>query len=243
MKLKLIYAKADNGVIGRDGKLPWHLPEDLAHFRKMTMGCVVIMGRKTWDSLVGPLSGRINIVISTRPLDPVLHSGVYRVCSTTEAIKLARKLSGDSQPAWVIGGGHIYAQLLQYADGVVVTEIHDFFEGDVYAPELGPEWHEQSRSDHTSKLRGASYSIVEYGRRKPAAKQTKLAHVRRIGKYIAWLALVQLVAWAPPVLLWLGAITEGIAVFLNTILTTGGAMAFVHLASRFPIKRFINPKE
>lgn len=246
MKLNLIYAKSANGVIGRHGGLPWHLPEDMAHFRKLTMGCVVIMGRKTWDSLARPLPGRTNIVISTHLLEPVLHSGVYRVCSTTEAIQLARKLSGDGQPAWVIGGAQIYAQTLPYADGVFVTEIRESFEGDVYAPELGPEWHEQTRSAHTSKQAGLRYCLIEYGRRKPAAKQarlTKLTHVKRIGKYIAWLVLVQLVAWAPAILLWLGAVSEGVAALLNIILATGGAMAFIHLASQFPIKRFVNPKE
>ena len=104
MKLGLILARARNGVIGRDGGMPWHLPEDLAHFKKVTMGCPVIMGRKTWDSLpprFRPLPGRANIVV-TRQADWQAE-GAARAASLSEAMILC---SGASR-AWVIGGAEI----------------------------------------------------------------------------------------------------------------------------------------
>jgi len=142
MRLNLIYARAANGVIGKDNQLPWHLPEDLAHFKRHTSGCPVLMGRKTWDSLpprFRPLPGRRNLVL-TRQSD--WHAeGAERCDSLDDA--LAR--CADAPEVWVIGGAQLYAQALPHAQRVVVTEIDQAFEGDAFAPELGAVWRETDR--------------------------------------------------------------------------------------------------
>lgn len=165
MAIQLIYARAANGVIGNDNTMPWHLPEDLAHFKELTRGCAVIMGRKTWDSLpprFRPLPGRTNIVV-TRQTDwqpePVSDK-VVRAASLEEALKLGQALSPD---VWVMGGAQIYAQALPLAQAVEVTEIGRDYEGDAYAPELGAEWQPVSRSEHVS-AKGLPYSFVRFER-------------------------------------------------------------------------------
>ncbi|MBH2044773.1 MAG: dihydrofolate reductase [Comamonadaceae bacterium] len=160
MEVALIYARAANGVIGRDGTMPWHLPEDLAHFKKLTLGHPVIMGRKTWDSLperFRPLPGRTNIVITRQP---DWHAdGVQRASSLREALQFC----APSETAWVIGGAQIYAQALPLAHRVEVTEIAHNADGDAHAPELGPEWIEAARENHTSAS-GLPFSFVRYMR-------------------------------------------------------------------------------
>ncbi len=158
MPLHLIYARAANGVIGRDNQLPWHLPEDMAHFKQLTQGCPVVMGRKTWDSLsprFRPLPGRTNIVV-TRQADWQA-DGAQRAASLADA--LAPWDAG--QMVWVIGGAQIYAEALPLADCVEVTEIDKNFDGDAYAPTLGPEWAESARSSHVS-TNGLPFSFVTY---------------------------------------------------------------------------------
>jgi dihydrofolate reductase len=160
-RFHLIYARAANGVIGRNGTLPWHLPEDLAHFKRTTLGCPVIMGRRTWDSLpekFRPLPGRTNIVITRDPSWQI--DGVLRADSLEQACSFC---VGDSD-AWVIGGAQIYAQALPLATSVVVTEIHRDFEGDAYAPELGAEWQEATREAHVAAS-GLPFAFVSYTRR------------------------------------------------------------------------------
>lgn len=158
IKLGIIYARARNGVIGKDNAIPWHLPEDLAHFKATTLGAPVIMGRKTWDSLppkFRPLPGRRNIVITR---DAAWHAeGAERAGSLDEAVALC----GDVARAWVIGGAEIYRLALPRADLAVVTEIEAEFEGDAYAPELGPAWRETARERHLSKT-GLDFSFVTY---------------------------------------------------------------------------------
>ncbi|MDP2261623.1 MAG: dihydrofolate reductase [Hydrogenophaga sp.] len=158
--LKLIYARAANGVIGRDNQLPWHLPEDLAHFKRTTLGCPVIMGRKTWDSLppkFRPLPGRLNIVVTR---DAAWRADGAAVAHSLEA---ARALCPPDSVAWVIGGAQIYAQALPLAREVVVTEIARDFEGDAFAPSLGAEWQESARDSHTSAS-GLPFAFVTYTR-------------------------------------------------------------------------------
>jgi dihydrofolate reductase len=165
MKLGLIYARARNGVIGKEGGLPWHLPEDLAHFKQVTLGCPVIMGRRTWDSLperFRPLPGRINIVVTRQPHWSV--QGVLRAASLPEAVALC---AGEPQ-AWVIGGAEIYAQALPLAHCVEVTEIDADFEGDAFAPRLGPPWREVARTRHRSAT-GVEFSFVSYRKTDPGA--------------------------------------------------------------------------
>jgi dihydrofolate reductase len=158
MKLGLIYARSRNGVIGKDGQLPWRLPEDLAHFKALTMGCPVIMGRKTWDSLppkFRPLPGRRNIVI-TRQADWQA-AGAVRAGSLDEAVALC----GDAPLAWVTGGTEIFNQSLAIAHVAEVTEIDADFEGDTPAPVLGPEWQETARERHVS-AGGLPFDFVTY---------------------------------------------------------------------------------
>lgn len=155
-QLHLIFARAANGVIGNNGTLPWHLPEDLAHFKRTTLGCPVIMGRKTWDSLppkFRPLPGRTNVVI-TRQTDWAV-PGALRADSVENALQLCA-----GQPdAWVIGGAQIYAQALPLARTAVVTEIDTQVEGDAFAPTFGPDWQETARERHVA-TNGLHYSFV-----------------------------------------------------------------------------------
>lgn len=137
MKLHLIFASARNGVIGNKGSMPWHLPEDLAHLKKTTMGCPVIMGRKTWDSLpprFRPLPGRLNIVVTRQSQWQA--QDALRAGSLDEAVSICASHAN----VWVLGGAEIYAQALPLASTAVVTEIDADFDGDAYAPQFGPQW-------------------------------------------------------------------------------------------------------
>ena len=148
MPINLIFARARNGVIGKDNQLPWHLPEDLAHFKRTTLGQPVIMGRKTWDSLppkFRPLPGRTNIVV-TRQAD-------WQAPGATVAHSLAQaqSLCDPQQDAWVIGGAEIYAQALPYARKAIITEIDLTVEGgDAFAPQFAAPWQETQREEHVS---------------------------------------------------------------------------------------------
>ena len=157
-RLHLIFARAANGVIGKDGGLPWHLPEDMAHFRRLTTGHPVIMGRKTWDSLppkFRPLPGRTNIVVTRQPL---WHAqGALRADSLKEALALCPA----GADVWVIGGAEIYREALPLARTAVVTEIAADFEGDAHAPAFGPQWRETARDPHTA-ANGLAFSFVTY---------------------------------------------------------------------------------
>jgi dihydrofolate reductase len=178
VKLHLILARASNGVIGHSNTLPWHLPEDMAHFKRTTMGCPVIMGRKTWDSLppkFRPLPGRLNVVVTHQP--DWQASGALRAGSVAQALQLCSQHAQEEgamvnhtqvdctpvKNAWVIGGAQIYAQALPLAHSAVVTEIEQAFEGDAFAPTFGPDWAETARERHTA-ANGLAYSFVTYTR-------------------------------------------------------------------------------
>ncbi len=158
MKLHLIYARAANGVIGKDGVMPWHLPEDLAHFKRTTLGNPVIMGRKTWESIptrFRPLPGRTNVVVTRQ--QGWAAEGARVAHSLPEALALC----GTVSDTWIIGGAEIYAQALPQASTAVVTEIDATFEGDAYAPQFGPGWREMQREHHISST-GLKFSFVTY---------------------------------------------------------------------------------
>jgi dihydrofolate reductase len=158
MKLHLIYARARNGVIGKDNQMPWHLPEDLAHFKRVTLGQPVIMGRKTWDSLPSrfrPLPGRLNIVVTRR--SDWRSDGALRAASIGDAMRLC----SDVPDAWIMGGAEIYRQAEPLASTAVVTEIDADFEGDAFAPELGAQWQEVQREQHTTTS-GLGFAFVTY---------------------------------------------------------------------------------
>ncbi len=162
MPICLIYAQAANAVIGKDGTMPWHLPEDLAHFRQQTQGTAVVMGRATWDSLPArfrPLPGRTNIVVTRNPAWQA--EGAIVAHSLPEALAEGAR---HSATVWVIGGAQVYAQALPLADAVVVTHIHQDFDGDAFAPTLGQEWQAVQRHDTTS-AQGLPLSFVRYERR------------------------------------------------------------------------------
>ncbi|GAB4348250.1 MAG: type 3 dihydrofolate reductase [Immundisolibacter sp.] len=159
----LVVAAARGGVIGRDGALPWHLPADLARFRRLTLGRAVIMGRATFDSIGRPLPGRLNIVLSRREGFTV--PGVEVVSSLAEAYRLTAAHGG---PAMVIGGAAVYAQTLGDASTVELTEVHADLAGDTHFPPLGADWREVAREDHPADARNAyAYSFVTYRRRLP----------------------------------------------------------------------------
>lgn len=165
MRINLIFARAANGVIGRDGKLPWHLPEDLAHFKRHTAGAPVIMGRKTWDSLpprFRPLPGRRNLVVTR---DPAWQAeGAERAAGLQQALALCSEQ--DAAEAWVIGGAQLYALAEPLAARALVTEIASDFEGDALAPAFGAGWRETGREAHVSST-GLGFSFVTLERDLP----------------------------------------------------------------------------
>jgi len=157
-RLHLIFARAANGVIGKDNALPWHLPEDMAHFKRTTLGYPVIMGRKTWDSLppkFRPLPGRPNIVV-TRDAHWQAEGAIR-----AHSLEAAMAVCPAGSDAWVIGGAEIYAAALPLADTAVVTEIAQDFDGDAFAPAFGPSWREISREHHTG-ANGMPFAFVTY---------------------------------------------------------------------------------
>jgi dihydrofolate reductase len=161
MRLGLIYARARNGVIGQRGQLPWHLPQDLAHFKAVTQGCPVVMGRKTWDSLPArfrPLPGRRNIVVTRQPQWSA--EGAERAASLPQALQLCE----GAAHAWVIGGAELYAQALPYADVIEMTLIDADFDGDAHAPSLADEWVETARQTQTT-TEGMRFDFVTFERR------------------------------------------------------------------------------
>ena len=155
-RINLIYARASNGVIGKDNTMPWHLPEDMAHFKALTAGHAVIMGRKTWESLpprFRPLPGRRNVVL-TRQADWA-QAGAERAADLAQALALC----GDAQEIWVMGGAQIYALAEPLAQRIELTEIDRSYEGDAWAPELGAGWRETARLPGVS-AQGLAYSFV-----------------------------------------------------------------------------------
>ncbi|MGO4383266.1 dihydrofolate reductase [Specibacter sp. RAF43] len=140
----MIWAQTNQGVIGRDGGMPWRLPEDLAHFRRVTLGHPVVMGRKTWASFpekFRPLPGRTNIVVTRQAgwAGTPEASGAVVLDSVAEALVEAQ-LSPGGNEVWVIGGGQIFDQVLAETNVAVVTVINTDVPGDTQAPVLGPEW-------------------------------------------------------------------------------------------------------
>jgi dihydrofolate reductase len=155
-RVNMIYARAANGVIGANGTLPWRLPEDLAHFRRTTIGAPVIMGRKSWDSLppkFRPLPGRTNIVVTRQP--DWQEAGAHRAGNLQEALALC----AAEAEVWVIGGARIFAEAAPLAQRLVLTEIERDFDGDVHAPVLGAGWQETARESHVS-ADGLPFSFV-----------------------------------------------------------------------------------
>ena len=160
MQLNLIVAYARNRTIGRDNTLPWKLPGDLAHFKRTTLGCPIVMGRKTWDSLGRPLPGRRNIVIT--PDANKAFAGAECFTSLPQALETLK----DAERVFIIGGAQIYQQALPLAHRVVATEIQADIEGDaVFEPLDKAVWLETSRLPQPAE-NGLAYDLVEYHRLK-----------------------------------------------------------------------------
>lgn len=160
MALGLIWAQAHNGVIGHDGDMPWYVPEDLAHFKELTRGHPVIMGRRTWQSLqVQPLPGRLNIVISRGDLE--LPAGVELAHSIDEALAIAD--ASGAELVWGIGGATLYNALIAHADRIELTELDLAVEGETVAPEIGEEF-ARTEGDWQQSREGANYRFVSLTR-------------------------------------------------------------------------------
>lgn len=157
-RIYLVAAVAANGIIGKDGKLPWHLPEDLKHFKRVTMGHPVIMGRKTWESLKGPLPGRENIVITRQTGYDAPGAAVAR------SLEAALALCAGESLACVIGGEQVFKDSLPVATGLVMTEIQQDFEGDTRFPDYDrSQWQEKQREAHAA-ANGMRFDFVLYER-------------------------------------------------------------------------------
>ena len=159
--VSLIWAQARGGVIGVAGRLPWHLPEDLALFRELTTGSTVVMGRRTWESLperFRPLPGRTNVVLTTDAGWSA--DGARRAGSVDDVLERDDDL-------WVIGGGAVYAAFLPHADRLVVTDIDLDVDGDTWAPPIGAAWTAVRRDPaegwHASSS-GPRYAVTTYAR-------------------------------------------------------------------------------
>ena len=165
MRVNLIYARARNGVIGRDNTLPWHLPEDMAHFKQATAGAPVIMGRKTWDSLpvkFRPLPGRTNLVVTRQAAWRA--DGALTAAGVEQALLLCANLLPAPADVWIIGGAQLYASALPMAQRAVVTELAQDVEGDTFAPVLDALWHETTRDEQVSR-NGMRFAFVTYNKR------------------------------------------------------------------------------
>jgi dihydrofolate reductase len=163
----LIWAQAHDRVIGADGGLPWHLPEDMALFRRLTTGSTVVMGRRTWESLperFRPLPGRTNVVLTSDPAWSA--DGAHRAGSVADVL-------GAHESLWVIGGGAVYAAFLPHADRLVVTDVDAAVDGDTWAPAVDGAWQRVARTPEdgwsVSAVGGLRYAVTEY-RRSPGGR-------------------------------------------------------------------------
>jgi dihydrofolate reductase len=152
----IIAAVSQNNCIGKDGSLPWHLPEDMKHFKELTMGHPVIMGRKTWESIpekFRPLPGRLNVVVTRQP-DYALPEGVEHAASLDDALTVH-----TAEDVFVIGGATVYADAMPKADRLEITRVEQTVDGDTFFPEIAStEWREIARQPHEG------FAFVTYDR-------------------------------------------------------------------------------
>lgn len=171
MLISLVVAVADNGVIGREGALPWHLPDDLRHFRELTIGKAVLMGRRTHESIGRALPGRLNLVMS-RELSPV--ADVHVVQTLQQARERTLAYGGEDAELCVIGGAQLYDLTLRQARRIYLTQVHANVTGDVYFPgyqpqasegaKMGAGWRQTARRWHAPDARhayGMSFVTLE----------------------------------------------------------------------------------
>jgi len=160
-QISLIAAMAENRVIGRDNQLPWRLPADLKHFKALTVGKPIIMGRKTWESLPGLLPDRPHIVVTSD------QSYQAEGCTVTHSIEEALTAAGDVSEVMIVGGGAFYQQMLPQADRMYLTLVHTEIEGDAYFPEYDvADWQEIEREGHDPDDKNAyAYSFITLERK------------------------------------------------------------------------------
>lgn len=154
----LVAAVAENGVIGAHGKLPWYLPEDLRHFKQVTTGHPIIMGRKTWESIGKPLPNRTSIVISRRP------GYVAPGAQVASSLDGALALCPGRESVFVIGGNEVFRAALPRAAGLILTEIHRDYEGDVRFPEFDRHAWKETRRESRVAANGIRFDFVWYAR-------------------------------------------------------------------------------
>jgi dihydrofolate reductase len=164
--ISIIVAMAKNGVIGRHNRLPWRLPADLAHFKSVTMGKPMVMGRKTWESLPGVLPGRRHIVV-TRDRD-------YRAegCTLVHSLEQALEAAGEVPEVMIVGGGTLYKEMLPRADRLYLTLLDTELDGDAHFPEIDfADWRELFRENHLPDERNAfGYTFLELERSESPAE-------------------------------------------------------------------------
>lgn len=158
MRLSLIAAVADNGVIGIKNQLPWKLPADLQHFKKITMGHPIIMGRKTFESIGRPLPGRRNIVLSR-----IKHFSIPG-CEVVSTLEAALEKLKEAEEVFIIGGESVYKEAMPFAQKLYITQVHAQVEGDTFFPKWEQsKWIEVSREDHEEDEENEySYSFIAY---------------------------------------------------------------------------------
>ncbi len=156
----MIAAMAKDRVIGKDNKMPWHLPADLQHFKKTTMNSPIIMGRKTYDSIGRPLPGRLNIVLS-RDTDLKIDG-----CSVVNSPQQALELTADAEQVFITGGAYLYEHFLEQADRLYLTLIDASFDADTYFPDYSQyDWKESEREDFTADEKNPhNYSFITLDR-------------------------------------------------------------------------------
>ncbi len=180
MIVSVIAAVAENGVIGKDGALPWRLPDDLRRFKALTMGKPIIMGRRTWESIGRPLPGRTSVVLSRH--GRIGHPGVV----THSSLDAALAALAAAEEVLVIGGAALYAEAMPRADRLYLTEIHAAVEGDTrFPPWDRSRWRELRREEHPADpAHPMSFSFTVWARRGPEKKMTGYPLRRLVRAYI-----------------------------------------------------------
>ncbi|MFB0948388.1 MAG: dihydrofolate reductase [Spirosomataceae bacterium] len=161
--LSMIVAVAENGVIGNDNQLIWRLSNDLKNFKRLTTGNVIIMGRKTFDSIGKPLPNRINIVVTRN--EGLEIPGCEVANSIEEALKIALQLKTETQKVFIIGGENIYRQTIDSVSTIYYTKVHASPEGDAFFPELSDGWKETERTSFKSDTKNDfDFDVILYAR-------------------------------------------------------------------------------
>ena len=160
MTITIVVAISENHAIGKDNKLLWYLPNDLKHFKEITSGHTVIMGRKTYESVGKPLPNRRNIIITRQNI-------TIEGCEVVNSIEAALALCAEEAEVFIVGGAEIYKQSMHLTDRIYLTIVHKDFDGDSYFPEINPnEWHETAREDHEPDAKNTlPYSFVTLEKR------------------------------------------------------------------------------